>query len=107
MAIGAITLNDDVGVQPSAPTFTDRISFAGDNAYPTGGTAGFKALFQAVTKDQRSPIAVFAQDTGGAFIVGYDETNDKLKVFSVQNHAEVANNTDLSATTFVVVVISK
>lgn len=107
MALGAITLNDDVGVMPSAPTFTDRISFAGDNAYPTGGTPGFKALFQAKTKDQRQPIAVVAQDTNGLYSVGYDEVNDKLKVFSVQNHAEVANATDLSATTFVVVVTSK
>lgn len=107
MAFPTITIPDGVGAQPSAPTFVDRISFAGDASYPTGGTAGFKAALQAITKDLRQPVAVVVQDSGGAYELGYDETNDKLKVFSIQTHAEVANTTNLSGTTFIAVVFSK
>lgn len=111
MSLGTFTIGDEVGTQPSAPTFTDRVSFLGDNSYPTGGTATFSALFQAKTKDGRKPIAVIAQDCGG-YVVAYDETNDKLKVFrgahTVDNPmSEVPNATDLSGVTFNVIVISK
>lgn len=111
--IGTISLIRAAGAMPSAPTFADRISFTGDAAYPTGGTAGFKALFQAKAKDQRAPIAVIVEDCGG-YQVTYDVANDKLKVWYGDNNnaadgplIEVPNTTDLSATTFKLVVISQ
>lgn len=106
MAIGVITIADEVGVQPSAPTFTDRINFAGDGNYPTGGTPGFKALFNAITKDRRTPLAVIEQDVN-AYSLRYDEANDKLLVIDLNTHAEVANGVNLSALTFRALVISK
>lgn len=106
MTFPTITQADDVGVQPSAPSFLDRVTFAGP-AYVTNGVAGFKTALNAITKDSRTPLAVVMQDSAGAYTVGYDQTNDKLKFFSVQTHAEVANATDLSGTTFTVLVISK
>lgn len=104
--IGTITRADKTGQAASAPVFVDRISFAGDAAYPTGGTAGFKALLNAVTKDSRTPLAVIGQDCGNN-VVSYDETADKLKVRVGSTGAEVANAFDLSGQTFVVIVISQ
>lgn len=72
MAIGQITSLDNSGSVPLAPTFSDRIKFAGDGAYPAGGTVGFQALFNKITGDNRKPIAVIAQDCGG-YQVSYNE----------------------------------
>ena len=113
MALGTITLDSDAGAQPSAPTFVDVIHCAGDGAYPTGGTPGFAALFQAKTKDSRSPVAVISQDCGG-YVAVYDLANDKLKVYYGDNNnasdgplIEVPNATDLSGVTFRLVVLSQ
>jgi hypothetical protein len=109
MTIGAITRADVSGSEPSAPTFHDRISFAGDSSYPSGGTPTFSTLFHALTKDSRKILAVIGQDCGG-YVVTYDETADKLKVWTGAGSAplaEVASATNLSATTFVVVVVSQ
>jgi hypothetical protein len=94
----------DQGAQPSAPTFFDLLTFLGDGIYPTGGTPGFKATVQALFNDSRSPIAVITQDAG-AYRATYDQVNDKLKVFSAG--VEVTNATDLSGTTFHILVISQ
>jgi hypothetical protein len=74
MTLGLITTLDTVGEMPSAPLFADRISFKGDNSYPSGGTPGFSALLQALTKDKRTPLAAIIQDAGGAYSVGYNDT---------------------------------
>lgn len=111
MSIGALTKVDGTGQEPSAPMFVDRVSFAGDSSYPTGGTPAFAAKLQALTKSGRKPFAVFSQGCGG-YVVEYDEAADKLKVLATGASsgavlAEVTNTTNLSAVTFNVVIISQ
>ena len=110
MALGTVTSNVKAGQKPSAPVFADLVSFLGDDSYPTGGTAGFEALIQALLKDSRDVIAVVMQDCGG-YVPVYDRANDKFKVYEEGADAgpadEVGNATDLSGVTFNVVVISK
>jgi len=110
MTLGTITIQAE-STKALRPQFMDVVSFAGDSSYPTGGTA-FDALFQAKTKDQRNPIAVIAID-GGGYQVAYDRATGKLKLYQGDNDnsadapgIEVPNATNLSAVTFVVLVIS-
>jgi hypothetical protein len=105
--IGTITTSTaGGGGMPSAPVFMDRISFPGDGNYTTGGTVAFEASFRAKIGENRTIIDVIAGDCGNNKAV-YDRTNDKLKVLVGSTGAEVANATDLSGTTFNVLVISK
>lgn len=110
MAIGAMTQAAGVGGSPGAPTFHDVISFAGDGAYATGGTATFQTTFRTLTGDSREILAVVGQDCGG-YVPVYDKAADKLKVYEAAADGspldEAANAGDLSGTTFVVLVISK
>lgn len=113
MAIGTITLGTSAGGAPSAPTFFDPISFAGDGAYPTGGTASFEAAYQAKVLSARTIVTVIPGDCGG-YVPVYDRTNDKLKVYYADNNnasdgplIEVPNATDLSAVTFRLTVVSQ
>lgn len=111
MAIGAITkaaTGDSKG--GGFPIFFDRISFAGDGAYASGGTAGFQASFRAAVPGNREILAVIPEDCGGYYPV-YDKTNDKLKVYEQTDTAtspliETAT-ANLSGTTFNLVIISK
>lgn len=111
MAIGAITVAEKQGGAPSAPLFVDRISFAGDAAYPTGGMA-LEALFQAAVKSGRKIIGVVPNDCGG-YIPAYVPSTGKLLVYRGDNDnagdapaVEVANAVNLSAVTFNLVVLS-
>lgn len=106
MAQGAITRGSEVGGQASAPIFVERLSFPGDSAYPTGGTAAFEVAYQAATAQGRTIVTVVSDDCGDNK-VEYDRVNDKLKVRVISTGAEVANTTDLSGVTFNVTVISK
>jgi len=95
----------------AGPMFADLLSFDGDAAYPTGGTAGFQASFRtAIGGKTREVVSVIGQDCGG-FVPVYDKTNDKLKVFKQSGAdgalAEVANNADLHASAFHVLVLSR
>lgn len=110
MALGTITAQEQAAAV--GPLFADRISFAADGAYPTGGSAGFLALAQAKIGAAKNIIAVLAQDCGG-YMPAYDFTNDKLKVYYGDNNnasdapaVEVPNATDLSAVTFNLVILS-
>lgn len=110
MAIGAITSGDQAGAKPSTPVFVDFLSFAGDGAYPSGGTLGFQASVRAALGDQREILAVIGQDCGG-YVPVYLPGTDALKVYEQTNVAtspliETAT-ADLSGTTFNVVVISR
>lgn len=105
MSIASLSKSTADTTQVSAkPIFFDLVTFHGDSAYPTGGSAGFTALVRTLFGDQRTPLAVIKQDCGG-FGPVYDAVNDKLKVYAA-NNTEVANTTDLSATTFTVLIIS-
>jgi len=111
MALGTITVpatGDSKG--GGFPVFFDRISFAGDGAYPTGGTASFQAAFREKVSGNREILAVIPEDCGG-YVPVYDKTNDKLKVYEQTNVVtspliETAT-ADLSGTTFNLVIISK
>jgi hypothetical protein len=109
MTIGAITVGAKSG-HTNRPVFVDSIGFLGDDAYPTGGTALLAAV-QAKTLDQRDIVGVVAGDCGG-YVPVYDQASGKLKVYTSNGAApaalaEVPNATDLSATTFNLVVLSR
>ncbi len=89
----------------------DLITFAGDGAYATGGTAGFQASVRAALDEGNVEVlGVISQDCGG-YTAAYDKVNDKLKVFQVGSgagaQAQVANTTNLSATNFTLIVVSR
>ncbi len=105
MSLGTIAIIRAAGYMPSAPLFVDRISFTGDTSYPTGGTPGFKALLRAKSLDQRGPVAVIVE-SGAGMRAEYDVDLDKLKIYAAGG-AEVANATNLSGTTFKLVVLSQ
>lgn len=112
MAIGTITVAEKTAAE--GPVRHDLISFLGDGSYPTGGTAAFQAKVRAALGGMNvEVVAVYPQDCGG-YMPCYDKTNDKLKVFYVDNNnasdgpqIEVPNTTNLSGVTFNVVVLSK
>jgi hypothetical protein len=109
MALGTMVV-----VEKSAslgPVRYDEIAVPGDGAYPAGGTPGFTALVRtALAVGSVEIIGLMPGDCGGYHAV-YDKANDKLKVY--RNGAinvpqvEVTAATDLSATTFRMVVVSK
>ena len=98
------------GAGGNDPLFANMVSFNGDAAYPTGGTAAFKASMQAVIGSGRAPIACVGQDCGG-YVPCYDIANDKLKVYEAAADGnpldEVTDSTDLSAVVFNLLVVSK
>lgn len=111
MAIGAITVINKS--QMPGPLNIDEVSFAGDGAYPAGGTAGFQAIIRAaLQKGNVTLLFVVPMDAGG-YVPFYDVANDKLKVmYSDNNNAAdgplIENATaNLSGVTFRMKVLSK
>ena len=93
--------------------FLDRVSFAGDGAYPTGGTLTLQSKLRELTRDQRTILAVVSLGCGG-YVPEWNPAVDGLKVLYGDNNnasdgplIEVPNATDLSAVTFNLLVISK
>lgn len=104
MALGAATRSaGESGV--GERLFMDVVSFAGDDNYPTGGTAGFDAYIQALLGDSRNVIGVVMIGDCGDNMPIY--VGGKLMVKVISTGVEVANAVDLSAATFTVLVISK
>jgi hypothetical protein len=110
MALGTITV---VAKSQVNGLNLDRISFPGDGAYPAGGTPGFQALVRtALAKGSVTVLAVAAEASGG-YVVQYDTTNDKLKIYQGDNDNSadapgIENATaNLSGVTFKLLVISK
>jgi hypothetical protein len=110
MAIGTITVTAKSQV---SGLNLDRISFAGDGAYSAGGTPGFQALVRAALgKGNVTLLAVTAEASGG-YMVQYDTTNDKLKIYQGDNDNSadapaIENATaNLSGVTFKLLAISK
>jgi hypothetical protein len=101
-------------VAADGPVRLDLLSFAADNAYPTGGTPNFQALVRTALKvGHLELVGVVPQDCGG-YQVGYDKLNDKLKVYTGDNDnvadgpaVQVGNTVDLSAATFRLICITK
>lgn len=110
MAVGTISSVVAYGQKPAEAVYFDLISFAGDSSYPTGGTAAFEASVQAIIGASRDIVACIGQNCGGYYPV-YDRANDKLMVYATGNgnkavFTECDNATNLSGTTFKLLVIS-
>lgn len=112
MSLGAITTNKRAG-QGVSQLLAFHIEFAGDDAYPTGGTTGFEdTVRSAVDRGDIDVLAIIPDDCGG-FVPVYDRDNDTLMVYQGDNDAaqddplvEVPDTTDLSATTFKMTVLA-
>jgi hypothetical protein len=103
MALGSITVLEVTA--GDGPLRMDLLQFAGDGAYPTGGTPNFQAAVRAALgKGRVEIVAVIGQLCGGRTVY-YDKAADKLLVYS--GTSEVANASDQSGVTFRLVAISK
>lgn len=109
------TIAGSQGAKPMAPQFTDRLSHAGDDAYPAGGSADYTAFINArLFGDGSDPGKRTLLDVTGygvtagavSHFVQYDVANDKLVVYLLAG-AEVTGATDLSTTTFDLAVTSR
>jgi hypothetical protein len=105
------TVTDKAMQSPELNVYVDTLSFPGDTSYPTGGTTDFQDFVRAAVGHNVEVLSVLeaGSDTGGtpaAFIARYDKANDTLLILD-EALAEVAATTDLSTTTFNLVVISK
>jgi hypothetical protein len=84
--------------------FVDSITFPGDSAYATGGTAAFSEYFRSKGEPYgaRRVINVegWAIISAVLHVLKYDRVNDKLLVFKADDGTQVANATDLDASTF-------
>lgn len=112
MSLGTITPVAAQSVNNSKAAFMDAVGIVGDDSYPTGGSTGLDALLQAeLGPEARNVIGVIPGDCGG-FVPVYDPANGgTLKVYRAggTNAAleEVPNATNLSGTTFNLIVVSK
>lgn len=100
MALGAATVGGRF-CHDGRPALLDIISFAGDGAYPAGGTPNFRAYAQqAVGRGHLDIVGVVALKGPHVY---YDRINDKLQVFS-SGSTEASGSQ--SGTTFELLVIS-
>ena len=104
MALGTGTVVRNDIQAASAPIFIKEISFAGDGAYPTGGTANFQAYVRALLKADVQVVAVLPCALNGVYNATYVSATDKLLI-SVAANTEVTATTDLSGTTFKLKVV--
>lgn len=102
MAIGTITVIDKA--QVTGVLNNDEITFTGDTAYVAGGTVGFQKSVRAVLGKGNITILYVLPVGVQALTPVYDETNDKLKVYSGTTEAAAGNQ---STTTFRLIVVSK
>ena len=112
MAIGTLTVTSQDIEGPNATHFVDEITLVGDSSYPTGGMTGVQAALRAATKDQRQIVDVRPRGPNGGYDLVWDGDNGKLIAFTVGGSAgavkaELANATNLSGTTFKLLVYSK
>ena len=109
MSLGTLTRVAAKSGDSSKPIFYDRVSFAGDSAYPTGGTTGFDALITALLGDSREVVGIIPEDCGAYMPAYLPDDDGTLKVFEGTSgaNAEVTDTTNLSGTTFNILVLSK
>jgi len=113
MALGTITVTPKV---KTGPIHVDHLSFAGDGAYPAGGTVDFEGLFVAALKaaDKGSPgrkILSISQVDASGYVLRYDFANDKLMVFESDNGGadgplQESTTANMAAITHKVIVFS-
>lgn len=108
MALGTLTLGGQQGQAPLRPSFVRRMQFPGDSAYPTGGTLNFSDYLAAELGHNPTIVEVHGYGYSGAgaltHFVRYIESTDALQVHALAG-TQVANNADLSTTTFDVTVV--
>jgi len=104
MALGAITVVESVAGQ--GPLFIDTITVVGDDNYPSGGSAGFEALYQAAVGAPRTIVTLHQDHDTELNEAKYDHTNDKLfmRVKTTGVESAVSNQ---SGITYRLVVVSK
>lgn len=95
--------NDQVNGSVISP-FVRTITFNGDAAYATGGSANFTAFVREVLGGSQAYEVVGLQQLSksGDNELLYDKNADKLMVLLRSTGAEVANAFDLSAVSFTV-----
>jgi hypothetical protein len=107
MALGTSTLSNEQGHTTMRPNGMLRLSFAGDDSYPTGGTLAFGATYLlAETSKPLTVTDVRGYGTDGTDIthfVRYDIATDALLVY-LMTGVQVGAAVDLSTTTFDIVV---
>lgn len=102
MAFTNFSKKNKIGnTEPYMATFT----VSGDNAYATGGTAGFAAYVQA-NLEGLTPVSGSGFATDGSYTCEYNVATNKLMVFDPSSAAE-ASAGDLSAKTFQVTIWCK
>ena len=104
-----MTQQTEKGAQTLEPRFKAHMQFLGDSSYPTGGTTGFAALVAAAAGRQAVTV-ISVQRIGlcGGFIPVADPVADTLLMLRTAlasaAQQEVPDTTDLSGTTFDVLV---
>jgi hypothetical protein len=107
MSIGTITVGNQGGWKPSAPSPVIGLSFAGDGDYLAGGTAILAAV-QAKLNGAAVEILGIEDVAGLAgFYPVWDATAAKLKVFVRTTGVEVADHVDLSGSTFKILALCR
>ncbi len=107
MALGTLT-----GVNAAAaqgPIFFDTVTLVGEASYAAGGSTGLQAKLQTLRGDGRVIVFVYVAD-GSGNVVSYNSTTEKLIVYQQDGGgalAEPADATNLSSTTFKLVIVSK
>lgn len=105
MALGTATVGAEAGKAPGAPTFIVALSFAGDNAYPTGGTLAFQAYVRAALGGRAvTVLGVIAGDCG-IYRPMFIPSTGALMVRTMVDGTQVANTTNISTTTFNLLVV--
>jgi len=118
MSLGTITI-ESVKLRKDGGQVI-RMSFAGDDSYPTGGTATFSALVKTAVATAHAAAGdanvrgyeslaiqgVIPQDCG-QYVPSYDKANDKLFVRDggSATWAEVGSGVSLAGTTFNVLAL--
>jgi len=108
MALGTSTAGDQQGQTTMRPNGMLRMSFAGDDAYATGGTTGFAATYLVAELGRNVEVT---QVLGYGFTAGalthmveYVDSTDALKLYQLSDGAEPGAG-DLSGVTLDVVVM--
>ncbi len=111
MALGTVTVGTNVNI-PLDHCLLVPVSFAGDGAYPTGGTLLFSATTGiAAALHGRSIVGIIPQDCGG-YLVTYLPATDALKVYWNQSAddvpaEEVDGTPSLASVTFHLILICR
>ena len=105
MALPDLTKVALQGQTTMRPNFMERVTFAGDDAYPADGTPDFQAYLETQLGRKPTVLQVHGYGFTGANIthlVNYDVANDKLLVYVLAGTPAPAS--DLSAITFDVII---